>query len=152
MKRKVRVARVQNPFILRVEGVQELLKRAFPVGGIIFPLGAEASALDIARMIAAPSSFGFFIGMEGHDFNGLAIVQLPQDTSICRPQVLHFYNSGGITLRNALTSAVVDFVKENGYSTFLAVNGTDHRDLVWARMFRRAGATKRVGSIMEFEV
>lgn len=68
-------------------------------------------------------------------------------------QVLHIHSEGGRKETNALVGAVLNFVKEQGYNTLRAVNGSGRRDDVWARAFRHKDWTQKpVKTVFDFEV
>lgn len=93
-----------------------------------------------------------FLGLEGDRFAGGSIILLPEVRFIPYPQVVHLFCFGSPTLRRALVTKVVDFARENGYSTIWAINGSGKPDSVWKRAFRSAGPARKIGSIMAFDL
>lgn len=144
------VVELNNPEALRAEPVQEFFIRALSSSA----LGELDMVSAVGELIGAITSQNvvIFIGMEDGFIKGLAIVMLPSSGFSPVPQVAHFYNEGSAKLKRELVKTVVDFVQENGYNRFWAINATGRADSVWARTFWRAGKTSKVGSIMEFEI
>lgn len=82
------------------------------------------------------------------------ILHLPDEGAIEQiPQVLHFYSEGKRAQTRELVSAVLDFVKREGYNTLRAINGSGRRDEAWLRVFRHKDWNiKPVKTVFDFEV
>lgn len=144
----VNVVRVQNPKILGVKEIQELFTKAFKDNPFT---SFEDAAEDFVALVADPQ-VGVFIGAEKGEFKGLVIIVLPMNKLAPLPQVYQFHSSGSSALKKALIKAGVDFVVENGYTRFLALNVTSKADEAYGKLFKVAGKSKKVGSLLEFEI
>jgi len=140
---------LRNPAALATPEVGDLFARAFPPGGLLGEW--KEAAPDFVPWVLSPH-VRIILGAEGGELRGLAVVVLPNDKILPLPQVVHFFNDGSVKMRAALIDAVLDICREMGYDRFQAINGTAKPDSVWARTFRRAGAARRIGGILEFEV
>jgi hypothetical protein len=145
------ILRFENDSVLSLDRVKDLFKRAFPEGSLVCNPGFEASIERFADMMYDPL-YGIFAVCDGESLVGLSLVLLPTDENDPYPQVLHLYHQGDAQSRRQLIDATVDFIRESGYISFRAINATSKADSVWARLFSRAGAARRIGSIMEFKV
>lgn len=144
------VARLTDPKVLLNLKVQDLFRAAFMDNPIV-PEGFDANAGEFVRMVQSPGTH-VLLGADDGELRGLAIVVMPQDKLVGKPQVFHFYCDKSLPLRKALIRKVVDTVLQNGYTTFYAMNATDKPDSVWARTFRLAGEAVRKASVMEFTI
>ncbi len=118
-----------------------------------FPLAASGddAVTELFQQIIASENSALFVVAEGTDFYGLAAVILPMTALSPVPQVLHFYAKGPRVVKKLLIDAVVDFVHDNGYNRFWAMNMTKAPTSVWKRAFRRAGEGTTLGTIVEFK-
>lgn len=87
---------------------------------------------------------GVFIAYDGKEIKGLMTLMLG---SI--PQVVLFA-ADTAEAKRALIGIGVDFLKDLGYTRFLAVNTSGAADSVWKRAFWRKGEATKIGTIMEF--
>lgn len=142
------VVRVQNPKILGVKEIQELFTKAFEDNPFT---SFEDAAEDVVGLVANPQ-VGVFIGAEKGEFKGLAIVILPTNKLSPQPQVYQFASFGSATLRSTLIKTVVDFIVESGYTRFVTWNVTGSSDAAYIKLFKAAGMSKKVGSLMAFEI
>lgn len=94
--------------------------------------------------IENPDNYGVFIAYEGPEIKGLSGIMLD---SI--PQWVLFAADSSEAKR-ALVSMGVDFLKDNGYTRFVAANTSGAADSVWKRAFWRKGEAKKIATIMEF--
>jgi hypothetical protein len=92
------------------------------------------------------------MGMENTELKALALVFIPAPGGHTLPQVFQFYNDGSAKLRGTMVDYVVEILRENGHMKVWAINQTGAPDSIWSRMFQRAGASRKVGSIMEVEL
>lgn len=109
----------------------------------------HVSANEIVREIACgviANRYRVFIQGDAA-FCILALPQNPFET----PQVLHFYSEKP-ALRHSLVARVLDFVREKGYNSLLAVNSSGTTDDIWTRAFRHEGwEIKPVRTVFEFK-
>lgn len=149
------VLAITNPETFgNVPEFDELMARAFPVGNLVDPRGYDA---DNFRTLLDGSNNILLVGGEeaGAEEAKLAcvtIISLPVQGSQHPPQVLHFYNEGSTKLKQLMLGKLVEITRASGHIKFWAINGTDKPDSVWSRGFKAAGPSKRIGSIMEFDV
>jgi hypothetical protein len=144
------VARLTDPNTLLRPEVQDLFTRAF-AGGDIIEGGFERAVEDIVRLITNPGNI-VLVGAEDGQLRGLAILVMPSDKICDKPQIFHFYIDNSLPMRKAMIQKIVDTMLAAGYTKWWAINHTNRPDSVWARMFRSAVTSKRVGSIMEMTV
>lgn len=97
-----------------------------------------------SRWIEDQDNFGVFIAYEGAEIKGLSGIML--DTI---PQWV-FFAADSSEAKRALVSMGVDFLKDNGYTRFVAANTSGAADSVWKRAFWRKGEAKKIATIMEF--
>lgn len=148
----VRVLRLRNLAALKNEAVQELLIRGLHnYAGSLDPAVVPQMVKAVGQAIG-DERHAVLVGLQDDKLLSFAIVTTPSRAFDLLPQVAHFYNTGSNALKRAMIDRIVEFVSENGYSSFLAVNATGSPDSVWARAFHRAGKARVVGSILEFEV
>lgn len=140
--------RLRNPKALEIDSINALFARA--LASTAFPIMAVSSP-EIARLISDPHAH-VQIGIENDkDPRGVSITVLPENPLDQRPQVPLFYVDKGAKIRKPLIQGIVDFVRENGYTTFWAINFTGHSDKAWSKVMAPVGwGIKPVGSIMEF--
>jgi hypothetical protein len=86
--------------------------------------------------------------------HSFCMIWLPKSDALEKiPQVLHLHSEGGRQETRALVDAVLNFVRDKGYNTLRAVNGSGRRDDVWARTFRHKDWTQKpVKTVFDFEV
>ncbi len=142
--------RLQNEQVFSVPEVKDIFKRAFD-GFDMFSGDFEEAIPELEAMVKNPRT-GVMMGVNKGKFEAVGIVLLPDDKFTPTPQVALFYNEGNMAMKRVLVAKIVDFVAGAGYTKFRAINNTDKADSVWARSFRRAGQSDRVGSIMEFKI
>ncbi len=68
------------------------------------------------------------------------------------PSVVHLYSEGNARARGALVAQVVNRIKEEGFSHYLAGNWSGGKDAAWKRLLKDAGIFERVGSTFIVEV
>jgi len=68
------------------------------------------------------------------------------------PSVAHFYSEGKSDAREALLARIVERIKEEGYTHYLAGNWSHGDDAAWCRLFKNSGSFERVGSTFIVEV
>ena len=141
---------LQNPQVFNVPEVQDVFRKAF--SGFDMFKGNFDDALPELSSMVENKSIGMMVGVQGGKFTACGIVILPNDKFTPTPQVALFYNEGNMAMKRALVAKIVDFVASAGYTKFRAINSTEKADSIWARGFRRAGKSYRVGSIMEFQI
>jgi len=142
--------RLQNEQVFQVLEVQNIFKRAFEDFDM-FSGDFKEAIPELEGMVKNPRT-GVMMGVNKGKFEAVGIVLLPDDKFTPTPQVALFYNEGNMAMKRALVAKIVDFVAGAGYTRFRAINTTEKADSVWARAFRRAGPSDRVGSIMEFQI
>lgn len=141
------VIEMTAPSLLNTWMVADLFRRAFPAGSLITG-GFEEVPEKFATMVADPR-YRFLIGVEDTELKALACIFLPSGDENVHAQIVQFYNDGSTKLRRHLVDQIVEVLKSAGHDKVWAINQTGAPDSIWARMFRRAGEAKRVGSIME---
>jgi len=143
-----KVVRLTNPAAFKREEVQALFRAAFETN----PLADYEKALGELVALPADPMVGLFIGAEKGELKALCIACLPRSALTPVPTVYHFYNTGSAKLREALIITTVDFFLEAGYTRFWTINATGRSDEAHAKLFRSAGAPKRIGSFLEFAI
>lgn len=142
------VTRVESPEIYLVPSVKEFLREAFPAGSIVFMPGYDkAPALLVEKLMEGE----VILGSEGGRLVGMVVIHFPDPEREEPPQISHFFNKGSADMRRQLIDAGVEIMKEKGYIKFWTCNFTGRPDSVWARTFKRAGKSKKLGSLMEVE-
>lgn len=143
------IFRLQNPNILTDPGFLGLLTRWSQSFGMPAP---HHMVGDLGRIMTSDKA-ALFAGMERIDkWLAMGIVFLPEGPLNTTPQLAYFYNEGSPELRRILAQTMVDFVKQKGYTRFMALNHTGHSDKAWSKVMQVQGWTPaKVGSIMEFE-
>ena len=146
----MQVIRARNPAVFKHPEVEALMRRAFldrPAS-----IDFDKAQADFEALINDERT-GAFIGVDDDAvICAVGIIMLPQNALVSVPQALVMYNEGPAAVKNAVLDAVVDFVKQAGYTTYWALNRTGRDDAVWARAFRRAGDATKIASVMQFEV
>ncbi len=142
--------RLTNPQVFQVPEVQDIFRRAL-TNFTMFHGDFDEAVPELEKLVENPMA-GVIVGVEKGKFESIGIVLLPTDKFAPIPQVPLFYNEGNMTMKRVLVAKIVDFVAQGGYTKFHAMNTTDKADSIWARSFRRAGPSRRVGSIMEFQI
>ena len=141
------IIQLRNPEALTLQPIRDLFARAFEANK---PVTFEAFMSEIVPHFSNPH-FAILLGREDNVFKALAIVVSPASQLAPLPQVFYFYNEGSANLRNTLTDAIVEWVKEQGYNGVDVVNWSPGSDKVWARAFRRAGKMENIGSMFRIE-
>lgn len=67
--------------------------------------------------------------------SGFCLIEWP-DSPLSQPQIMHFYDEGGAADRRLLRNMVLDKIREKGYNSFIAINGSGAPDAVWKRIFQ----------------
>lgn len=142
--------RLTNPQVFQVPEVQDIFRRAL-ANFTMFNGNFDEAIPELERLVQNERA-GVIIGVDKGVFKGIGIALLPDDKFSPIPQVPLFYNEGDMSMKRAIVTKIVDFIAQSGYTKFHAINTTDKADSIWARGFRRAGPSKRVGSIMEFQI
>jgi hypothetical protein len=141
------IIQLRNPEALSLQPIRDLFARAFEDGNPV-PIGVILSSLtpylDDPRLVV-------LLGREHGAYKALAIVFEMGTPLFPLPQVYYFYNEGSVGLRNSLTDAVVEWVKEQGYNGLQVANGSGKSDETWKRAFRRAGRLERIGSLFRID-
>lgn len=145
------VVNLSNTNALLQPDVQAFFKKALPPGNLLIPLGFDGNPEPVVNAITAPNG-AVLIGLEDGEWKGMAMVGLPNGVDQTDPYVGHFYNEGKAALRDELIKAVVDFVVQNGYTSFVVLNGSGKADEAWIKMFRKAGEPTKVASIYRFKI
>ena len=138
---------LQNPDLLELASVQALFRAAFPAGTLV--LGGFDEAPEHYRELIADPRYEWVIGVEDDELRTVAVVYLPASEDNAHAQILHFYNKGSARLRAAVVDKLVEILRARGHIKVWAINQTGAPDSIWSRMFRRAGESRKVGSIME---
>ena len=138
---------LQNPDLLELVSMQALFRAAFPAGTLV--LGGFDEAPEHYRDLITDGRNEWVIGVENDELRAVAVVYLPNTEENFHAQILHFYNSGSARLRGEVVDKLVEILRDRGHMKVWAINQTGAPDSIWARMFRRAGSNRRVGSIME---
>ena len=115
--------------------------------------GAEK---DFEEILSSPKA-GLFIGTRdefgvGHVYRGLSIVLLPSNRLHTQPMWAHLYCTGGRKLTDLLIEVSLDFMADNGYNTFQAINGVDIPEKTWVKTLfsnKRLSKPRCVGRLME---
>lgn len=95
---------------------------------------------------------GVFVYSENKRPVAFAIVLWPAD-GLEKPQVAHFYSEGSRKATTALRDYVLDKIRERGYNSFLAVNGSGAPDDIWKRTFRHKDwEIQPMKTLFEFKV
>lgn len=123
--------------------MQELIVRGMKD---FFHASPEAILRELGEGVRSGKYRVFF-----HSNSAYCIIQLPSSPFEV-PQVVHFYSERPGS-RGALVSAVLDFIKQSGYTTLRAVNGSGVPDETWVRTFRHKDWNiKPVKTVFDFEV
>ncbi len=146
----MQVVKVTNPAIFLDPGFQDFLKEAL-AGSLYGKASPEALLPAMVEKVTQNPNAALHLGIEGAEYKGLALTFLPVGPLDFVPRTVLFYLAPGRGkgLKRALIQAVVDFVKENHYTSLWAINGSGARDCVWRRVFRQAGPATKVGSVLE---
>ncbi len=145
------IARLRNPEVVVRDTVKELILKAYvtdPVMGAV----KEEPLLATFQLWAKDADTGVFVGAEKGKLAALAVVHINTGPMAPQPSVSQFYNEGSAGLRKALMKTVVEYIVENGYASFLALNCTGKDDEAWSKLFALAGKTEKVGTLMKFTV
>lgn len=157
MEGEPKVVRMQNPQALAMPEVKSLFQRAFHSSDLL----PEYDDIEEEMAVAVGNpALGVFVGVEQAEFRGLLAIALPMSKMDRLPQILHFYtgradrNGASAPLRHAMIKAAVDFVVENGYTTYRAVcpYTSAKKVAAWQRLFRKGGKSRDIGKVMEFSV
>lgn len=154
---EVAVVRMQNPRAFSVEPLRDLFRKAFPGDDNVGPF--EGNEQEFAALVQ-DDRIGVLVGVEDGDFRAVAVVGIPRSPLVPHPEVIKVYvgrpdrGGAGAPLRKALFQAIVDFIVQNGYTTFRSFcPATTQKELAaWRRFFRKGGEAKTVGSYEEFKI
>lgn len=148
----MQIIRVRNPGATRDPALQDFMLEALTSVQMAWS-APEAVVPELLERALSPMG-ALHIAMDRGQYRGISITTLPSGPVDELPRVVLFYVRRGSKkgLRQALIQGVVDFLKENHYTKGWAINGTGRPDSLYARMFRKAGKIKKVGSIMEFDL
>lgn len=140
------IIRVTSPILLTTQPIIDLFQKGYEGAS----LGKADNALKSLLMLVEKPTTGLFLGLENAELKAFSIVFIPDLPLYGLPQVHHFYNEGSPALRNELLTHMVGFVKEYGYNKWLAINQAGPVE-AYARLWRRFGKIREVGSVMEVE-
>lgn len=148
----MQIIRVRNPGAARDPALKDFMLEALASSQMPWS-DPEAVVPELLGRALSPSG-ALHLALDGGQYRGVAITTMPSGPVDELPRVVLFYVRKGSKkgLRQALIQGVVDFLKENHYTKGWAINGTGRPDSLYARMFRKAGKIKKVGSIMEFDL
>lgn len=148
----MQIIRVQNPRALLDPNLQAFILETVKGG----PLdGMEPDTLFKTLIDRAVVGSGaLHTAVQAGEFRGLAITFPPEGPLETLPQVVTFYAKRGSKkgLKSGLLLALVDFLKENHYTKAQVITAAGVRDSVFRRAFKKAGKSKKVGSIMELDL
>lgn len=136
------VIRLRNPAAFDLPEIQSLFVRAFdhpnypPPDGIVSELKTTLRNPGLIVLVAH----------EDHVYTSLAVMFLPATRLMDEPSVYHVYNEGSVGAKNRLVDAMVETLRENGYTSARTANQSA-ADPVFERVFRRAGTLTRLGSL-----
>ena len=133
----MKALRVLNPKIVEDERFKEIEAKAVAV------THGQYDHLP-PHWIEDQDHVGVFIAYDGPEIHGLMALTLED-----LPQVVLF-TADKPEAKRALIGMGVDFLKDLGYTRFVAVNTSGAADSVWKRAFWRKGEARKIGTIMEF--
>lgn len=138
--------RLQNAKALELPEIEAFLSRAFGQ--------PHWEGIPVTRFLAehlTNPKLALLMGFRGNSPTGLVLISLPASPLSKHPEVIHFYCESGPVQSRALIKAGLDFIRENGYNTYWAVNMSERPDAVWSRALRPKGwHSRKVGTLMEF--
>lgn len=138
----LRVVRMENPYaIAEMEVIRQLSMWTMD----------QSKWLAVAEGIKGGYLALFCASTVPDRLEGVFIIGLPMDALQDIPQVVHFQCQGGLKLRKKMVETLVAFVKQCGYTSFAAMNGSRVPDAVWLRTFRDGGPIVRQQTIFEFD-
>lgn len=135
----MKALRVLNPNIVEDERFKAIEQKA-----ILDTLGQYDRMPP--HWIKDQDRMGVFIAYEGAEIKGLSAIALDRI-----PQWVMFA-ADNPEAKRALVGIGVDFLKELGYTRFVAANTSGAADSVWKRSFWRKGEAKKIGTLMEFSI
>jgi hypothetical protein len=143
------VFRLLNPNALLSAEFVAFMREATASGARFFAGGDfDKAALEFFTAIGNPL-MGIFIGVEDGRYKAFGMISLPTDKLLPYPLILHAFNKGSKKLGKSMLAQGLQFVKENGYTQTLAVNGSDREDALWEGAISRAGGEfKRIGAMV----
>lgn len=148
MPHSLMVTLIQNPAAFALPEVVELFGRAFKSGEPATPTNV---IMEMRKLCVQPN-VGVLIGWEDAVPKSLVIIVEPTTALFDVPQVYHFYCNGGAGLKNKTVDAMVDWVREKGYTALSGSNWTGRSDKTFERIFRRVGRMDRIGAVYRIQV
>lgn len=146
------VFELKNAQALLAPGVQAFFKKVFKPGeNMMIPLGFEENPQPVVNAVNQPTQ-AIFIGVEAGEWKGMAWMGLPDGVANTEPFCAYFFNEGKAATRDALLAAMVDFVLQNGYTSYVALNSSGREDAAWLKTFRKAGEPTKVATVYRFVV
>lgn len=143
------VIKITNPKALDLPEVKAFLTRILPEDNLAVS-GPPAMRLATLKIMVEDPSAALFMGIEENKPKVFAIVLVPDvGNPTLKAQITYFHSEGSSSLRGKSVDTILEFLQSKGHVKVYAINATGRPDSVWARMFQRAGTSKKVGSIME---
>ena len=143
------IIRLQNPAALDHPAVREVFAAAF---GETYDADGTAAALGALVTRVLDPRTGVFVGEENGAFKACVVVTPPTHAKYSAPQVIALYNAGSKSLREAIISQAVEFMRQSGYNRFWCINETGKPNAVYSRWLATVGAAKQIGTILEYRL
>lgn len=143
---------VKNPRALADPTLRLFLVEALSSSTLPYEDPEAAAEALWAQVVAGQGAM--HLALEGGIYWGVALTLLPNGPLNGAPRVVVFYvrKRAPKGTKSGLIQALVDYIRENGYTWGWAINATGSRDSVYKRAFRKAGKIRKLGSIMEFQL
>ena len=146
---------IRNPAVFSMRKLRDLFSKAFessdgmlpnPIDAIEWGMGVceKPTTAIIVAVKGNPEKEGVFRGLVIADWD----IESPWSTG---PWVLHFYSTGPDVVHE-LSSAMQDWLKEIGQTSFLGFNRTGASDAVYARFLAHRFDSEPVSTLMRLNL
>lgn len=150
MSSKIQVERLTDPNVLLVPAVQDLIRGAWSHSRHA-PNAFDEHPEEFVSLLLNTNN-GVFVGVEDGELLALGIAVLPSPLDGI-PHISALYNTGSRRLKEAVMQAGIDFMRDAGYTTFMAQNLTGKSGKVWKRSVAPKGAkVTKVGTLYELSL
>ena len=137
----LRVVRMENPYAI---GELEVIRQ------LSMWSSDQNKWLALAEGVKQGTMVVFCASSRMDRLEGFFILAMPADPLQDVPNVVHFQCQGGVKLKRKMVLELLAFIRQAGYTSYVAANTSGAPDELWLRAFRDGGPVLRKFTAFEF--